>query len=200
MLSYLEGMREVALLAVLVIAAFTELAYGKVYNWLTLPAMVAGLMLNYILGGVGTLSQTLPSAGGMAATARVGATADGACLLDSLLGMGLAGGLFGAFWLLGQFGGADLKLAVAVGALKGWYFALLAIVATALVGGVLALAVLVWKGRLRQGLRDSLLAVVRLRRKPQSEGEESPARLTVPYGLAISVGTMWVWMARMGVF
>jgi prepilin peptidase CpaA len=198
-LIYLDAARELALLALLVIAAYTDLASGKVYNWTTVPATLAGLMLGYALGGLGSLSQTLPSASALVAVPT--GAGHSFCLLDSLLGIVLAGGVFGVFFLYGAFGAADVKLAVAVGALKGWYFALLAIVASALVGGVMALAVLVWKGQLRRGLRDSLVALVRPGRAAAKAKEaESPARLTVPYGFAISVGTLWVWLVRVGAF
>lgn len=197
MLTYLDAAREILLLAALVIAAYTDLAWGKVYNWTTLPAIVAGLMLGYVLGGVGSLAQTVPSA---AAVAAAGGDTRGFCLLDSVLGVVLAGGIFGVFFLYGAFGAADVKLACAIGALKGWYFAVLAIGASALVGGVLALGVLIWKGQLRRGLRDSLVAVVRPGRLARGGEAQTPARLTVPYCFAISVGTLWVWLAKAGVF
>jgi len=197
-LIYFDAARELLLLAVLVTAAYTDLAWGKVYNWATLPATLAGLMLGYVLGGVGMLERTLPSASALAVTPAVGGLRQDFCLLDSLLGIALAGGLFGVFFLYGAFGAADVKLAVAIGALKGWYFALLAIMASALVGGVLALGVLVWKGQLRRGLRDSLVALVRPGKVVKAKESDSPARLTVPYCFAISVGTLWVWLVRVG--
>ena len=173
MLVYFDAAREAILLALVVAAAFTDLAYGKVYNWATLPAIVLGLLLGYVLGGVNQGQFSLVQSG---------------------LGIALAGGIFGVFFLLGAFGAGDLKLAVAVGALKGWSFALAAIAYAALVGGVVALAVLVWKGQLRRGLRDSLTAVVRPGKLDKGLGADSPARLTVPYGFAISAGTLWAWL------
>jgi len=173
-LAYLDGAREIILLALLVVCAFSDLAYGKVYNWAALPAILLGLMLGYILGGVNEAGARFTLAG-------------------SLYGIALAGGIFGVMFLFGAFGAGDLKLAVAIGALKGWRFTLAAIAYSALVGGVLALAVLIWKGQLRRGLRDSLVSVVRPGRLKE-RGEDSPARLTVPYGFAISVGTLWAWL------
>ena len=37
---------DVPLLAVVVLAAWTDVRDGKVYNWLTYPAALAGLLLN----------------------------------------------------------------------------------------------------------------------------------------------------------
>lgn len=199
-MTYFDAAREFILLAVLIAAAYTDLAWGKVYNWATLPAIAAGLMLGYIVGGVGSFAQTLPSASAFAAVPAAGGIGQGFCLLDSLLGLAVAGGIFGLFFLYGAFGAADVKLAAAIGALKGWYFALLAIGASALVGGMLALGVLVWKGQLRRGLRDSLAAMVRPGKAAKNREAESPARLTVPYCFAISVGTLWVWLVRAGAF
>jgi len=156
-----------------VVAAYTDLAHGKVYNWCTLPAVFIGLLLAYIIGGLNE-------------EGKVG-------LLQSGLGLLLGGGIFGLFFLLGAFGAADVKLAAAVGALKGWYFTLGAIVYSALVGGILALGLLIWKGQVRRGLRDTLVALVRPRRSQKILGADSPAGLTVPYGFAISIGTMWAW-------
>jgi len=199
-LIYFDAAREFLLLAVLVTAAYTDLAWGKVFNWTTLPATVAGLCLGYVLGGVGAFSRTLPSASALAASPVVGGLRQDFCLVDSLLGVVLAGGIFGVFFLYGAFGAADVKLAVAIGALKGWYFVLLAIMASALVGGVLALGVLVWKGQLLRGLRGSLVALVRPGKAAKAKEGENPARITVPYCFAISAGTLWVWLVRVGAF
>jgi len=173
-LVYLNAAREIILLALLVTAAFTDLAYGKVYNWCTVPAILVGLALGYVVGGV--------NQGGEHS------------LVQSGLGVLLAGAIFGVFFLLGAFGAGDLKLVVAVGALEGWHFTLAAIMYTALVGGILALGVLIWKGQLRRGLWDTLRAAVRPGKLERTVGADSPARLTVPYGFAISVGTLWAWL------
>ena len=177
--------REAVLLALLVLAAYTDLARGKVYNWCTLPAIVLGVLLAYVIGGVSEkplLIDGVPAVKGGAAH-----------LVDSGLGLLVAGGVFGLFGLFGAFGMGDVKLAAAVGALKGWHFSVLAICFSGLVGGVLALGVLIWKGQLGRGLRDSAAAVARPSRGAKQVAPDSPARLTVPYGAAISAGTLWAW-------
>jgi len=169
---YVEAAREILLLVFLVTIVYTDLAYGKAFDWCTLPAMGIGLLLATIVGGV---------------------SRGEANLVASLLGMLLAGGIFGLFFFFGGFGAGDVKIAAAIGALKGWWFALEATIYSALVGGVLALGLLVWKGQLRRGLRDTASAAVRLKRAEHTLANDSPARLTVPYGVAIGIGTMWVW-------
>ncbi|MFP4057884.1 MAG: prepilin peptidase [Candidatus Brocadiia bacterium] len=172
---YLHTARQVLLLALLVVAAYSDLAHGKVYNWSTYPAIVLGLLLAYVLDA--------------SEKTQVG-------LVESLLGLCLAGGLFGLFFLLGAFGAGDVKLAAAIGALSGWRFAVAAIAFSALAGGVMALGLLIWRGQLWRGLRDSAVASVKLRRPEKTLSPDSPARLTVPYGFAISLGTLWAWLAE----
>ena len=178
-MSYLEAARHVAmaareivLLVFLIAIVYTDLAYGKAYDWCTLPALGIGLVLATLIGG-----------------ARGGE----ASLVSSLLGVVLAGGIFGLFFFFGGFSAGDVKIAAAVGALAGWRFALEATIYSALVGGIMAMGLLIWQGQLWRGLRDSARAAVRLGRADKHLAEDSPARLTVPYGVAIGLGTMWVW-------
>ena len=174
-MSYVEAAREVVLLAFLVTIVYTDLAHGKAYDWCTLPAMGIGLLLATVLGGV---------------------SRGDANLVASLLGMLLAGGIFGLFFFFGGFSAGDVKIAAAIGALKGWRFALEATVYSALIGGLMALGLLIWKGQMWRGLRDTARAAVRLGRAEKHLEPDSPARLTVPYGVAIGLGTMWVWFLR----
>jgi prepilin peptidase CpaA len=161
-----------------IVAGFTDLAYGKVYNWCTLPALAAGLLLAYWTGGVNDVAEDPQKTFN---------------LVQSGYGLLLAGGIFGVFFALGAFGAGDLKLAAAIGALNGWRFALVAIVYSSLVGGVLALGVLIWKGQVGRGLVDAAKMALRPWKSKKTVGPDSPARLTVPYGFAISVGTLWAW-------
>ena len=172
-MAYVKAAREIMLLAFLVVTVYSDLAHGKAYDWCTLPALGVGLILATILGGV-----------------RGGESN----LVASLLGVVVAGGVFGLFYFFGGFSAGDVKIAAAVGALKGWRFSLEAVFYSALVGGLMALGLLIWRGQLLRGLRDSARAAVRLGRADKHLSEGSPARLTIPYGVAIGLGTMWVWL------
>lgn len=175
---YFQTAREVVLLVLIVTVAYTDLAKGKVYNWTSLPALFLGLLLAYVIGGVNE------------GTAELGRGA--ANLADSGLGLLLGGGVFGLYYLHGGgFGLGDVKLGAAIGALKGWYFVLWAIVLSALVGGVMAMGLLIWKGRFWRGVRDSLVVVVRPSKL--KEAADNPARLTLPYAAALSIGTLCAW-------
>ena len=169
---YVATAREVILLAFLITIVFTDLAYGKAYDWCTLPAMGIGLILATVLGGV-----------------RGG----DANLVNSLLGLLLAGGLFGLFYFFGGFSAGDVKIAAAIGALKGWQFAIWAIFYGSLVGFVMAMGLLIWRGKALRGLRDTARAQLRLWRGARSLPEDSPARLTIPYGVALGLGGLWLW-------
>ncbi len=166
------------LLALLVTTAYTDLQRGKVYNWCTYPAIGLGLGLGYILDGFtpGHYFHTL----------------------NSVLGLALAGMLFALPYFLGWIGGGDLKLAAAVGALagaqaRGHFFVIYAMVYAALVGFVLGMGALVWKGQFWSGMKRSLRVLIAFRRAPAEPASGDPEALTLPYGFAIAVGSMLAW-------
>ena len=168
LLAALPYVREAAFFVLLIVAAFTDTAYSKVYNWLTLPAIGLGLALHGVGGGL------------------VG----GFSLADSLLGFAVGGAVFVIFFALGWVGPGDVKLMAAIGALRGQVFVIYAIFLSACVGAVMALGWFIWQGRFWEGLKGSLLLIV----SPKRFRQRHPGpKTTIPYGLAISVGGMWAW-------
>src|SRR5438552_573810 len=110
------------LVAALAHAVFADLRRRRISNRITYPAMLAGMVLNAVLGGVPGLS-------------------------DSALGL-LAGlGLFLIPFALGAMGAGDVKLMAAIGAIKGPHFVLAVAVYASLAGGVLAVAYLIKERR-----------------------------------------------------
>jgi prepilin peptidase CpaA len=110
------------------LAAFTDLTRRRVYNWLTLPAMVIGVGLNAYLH----------------AWAGVG---------QGVLGLAVGGLVFfPAFWW-GGMGAGDIKLLAAIGAVLGWAGVLSAALYASLFGGIVAIAVLIARRRLTATLR-----------------------------------------------
>ncbi len=165
---------QLVLFALLIIAAYTDITAGKVYNWYTFPALFLGLILNYLVGGW--------------------AEGGEANLLRSVLGMAIGGGVYSIFYFNNLMGGGDLKLVTAIGALKGFPFIVWAIFYTSLVGAVLAILYLIWRGRLMEGVRSSLRMAMTFKRKDLSEEDlkqTEAARERIPYGVAIAMGTMW---------
>jgi prepilin peptidase CpaA len=110
------------LAAGLLVATYTDVRDGKIYNKLTFPCMLLGLLLNTLFGG---LSGSWHSVSGVGASLVV-AVALACCLGPA-------------------FGGGDLKLIAAIGALRGAEFVLWTVLFSALAGGVL-----VWLPLIRQ--------------------------------------------------
>jgi len=184
------------LAVVLMAAAVSDLARGKVFNWLTYPAIAVGLAL------------------GAAAGAAEGSAWDG--LSDRVLGFGFGFGVMFAAYLLGGMGGGDVKLMGAVGALVGWngvaeYAALHAVFYSFLAAAATGLILIVWRGQVRTVLRKLALAVRILPlRGATLEEAAGPETFRVPFGFAVCLGTFWflaeaylgtsVWDAVAGLF
>jgi len=162
------------LAAVLIAAAVSDLRRGTVYNWLTYPAILAGLVLGVIQG------------------AADGDTANG--LVDHILGFGFGFGVLLVAYLLGGMGGGDVKLMGAIGALLGWHdwAALHAVFYSFLVGATVGLILMVWRGRVRVVLRRLWMAI-RILSLPTATLDEAAGEPTfrVPFGFAACVGTLW---------
>ena len=176
----LEAARHILLLALAIVCVYTDLARHRIYNAATLSGLAGGLVLAYLLDATVAGQPHLKAAA-----------------LAALLG----GGILFAVYLAGGLGAGDVKLMAAVGALSplggatdGWRFVCLALMYTAIVGAAIAVGTLIWKGRLLEGLRDSARTLFTFRRGRKTDGEKP---LTVPYGLAIGVGTLWAWLEAM---
>jgi len=177
--------RDCVLLTALAAALYTDATRGRVYNWCTFPAIIAGLLINLIAGALETTPGT--------------AVADvlGGPLISSLAGLALALGLFGFAYLFHMLGGGDVKLMCAVGAIKGWRFLLDAAFLTACAGALVAIGVLVWRGRLKEGLKSSVLALFaprRFRKRTEDLPEGAAELTTIPYVWAIAAGTLAAWV------
>jgi Flp pilus assembly protein protease CpaA len=184
--------RDCLLLATLGVALYTDLTRGKVYNWCTFPAILLGLVLNYVAGAVETSPQAETLAGWL-----------GGPLLNALLGLALAFGIFGIAYLFHMLGGGDVKLMVAVGAIQGLRFFMTAAILTACAGAAVALGVLIWRGRLAEGLKRSLKVVVspkKFRRLRDSAPPDAPEWISIPYVGPIVFGVVTTmlldWMQR----
>jgi len=167
----------VATCVVLIISVFTDVRDGKIYNAVTLPFALLGLILNAI-------SKGLPG------------------VLFSLAGLALGLALFFLSALLGRILGAgDCKLFAAVGALQGPRFLLWAILFTLVIGGVFGLLVALWRGVLRHSLRRVWEAVYfKVYLKMPMDISQSSSKLRLPYAVAILTGslfTLWYQQGRM---
>lgn len=153
------------LVVVGVIASITDLWRQKIYNWLTLPALLLGLLLNGLQFGWRGL-------------------------LDSFLGFLLAFVIYMVLGLLGVMKGGDVKLAAAVGAMLGWRLSISALFYGAIFGGLLAIVWALVHGTLSKTLTRvgrALYAALApgMRHDMELQESESPP---MPYGVAISAG------------
>ncbi len=160
------------LVAVLVLAAAaTDIRSRRIPNWLTLAGVCAGLSLNWALYG-------LPG------------------LKASATGLLLGFGSYFALYCLRAMGAGDVKLMAAVGAIVGpanWFSVF---IATALAGGVLAVVLMIWKGRVRETLWNTFFIVQELAhfrapfKKRSDLDVKDPRALNMPHGVAIAAGTL----------
>jgi prepilin peptidase CpaA len=110
----------VALIGVVMVGVWTDVRTRRIPNALTITALLAALALRALLGGP--------------------------ALVDGLLGAGAAMVLLLPLFALGGVGGGDAKLLIAVGAFLGPGGFLVAALATAIAGGLMALAWSVRRG------------------------------------------------------
>ncbi|PYX30329.1 MAG: hypothetical protein DMG77_10050 [Acidobacteria bacterium] len=147
------------------VAGWTDYKRRRIPNWLTVPGLVVGVSLN--------------------------ATASGwSGLKFSLLGAGLGLLLLLPFVLLRSLGAGDWKLAGALGAFVGASVLLDLLLGSVFVAGLMALALVIYKRRVRQTLRNigRLLVSLLTFRSPGSEVSlDNPQSLKVPYGVALAL-------------
>ena len=156
------------------VAGFLDWRYRRIPNWLTVSGLCAGMAVNTILYRWPGLK---------------------AALLGTLLGLGL----LLPFVLVRGLGAGDWKLAGALGACLGPRQLLSVLMGTILVAGVMALAVVIWKGRLKRTLSNivRLLAALLSLRMPGSEVSlDDPQATKIPFGLAMALAVLFYGMGR----
>jgi prepilin peptidase CpaA len=161
------------------IGAAHDVRERRIPNWLTYGSLSAGLVLRTYWEGWHGLGQ-----GGE--------------------GMLAGGGVFFLFFLTRGMGAGDVKLMAAVGAWVGAWPAALAMVYTAFAGLGLAVFYMLFYGRVGSTLAN-VGELVRFHLtsgvKPHPEiNLEDPAAIRMPYGLAIAVGTLFLFASTAAVF
>jgi prepilin peptidase CpaA len=162
---------EIVLAAIVLIAALFDLRYRKIPNWLALTGLLSGIFLNtYLQQWIG--------------------------LRTSLLGIGVALLVYLPFYLLRAMGGGDVKLMMAVGALVGPAAWVGIFVITSILGGVIAILLLLFRGRLRKTLWNVWFILQRLARfeAPYAANPEldvnSEKSVKLPHGAVIALGVL----------
>jgi prepilin peptidase CpaA len=155
-------------------AGVLDWRYRRIPNWLTVSGLVAGVAINTILCRWPGLK---------------------AALLGTLLGLGL----LLPFVLIRSLGAGDWKLAGALGACLGPRQLLSVLVGSILVAGVMALAVVIWKGRLKRTLLNiaHLLGALFNLRMPGSElSLDDPQSTKIPFGVAMALAVLGYGVGR----
>jgi len=147
-----------------VVAGWTDLRSRRIPNWLTVPGLLIGVAANTVLGGWSGLK---------------------ASLIGAILGLVL----LLPFVLLRSLGAGDWKLAGALGAFAGRELLINLLLGSVLVAGVMALVLVIYKGRVRQtvlNIGHILVSLVTFRLPGSRVSLDNPDSLKVPYGLALA--------------
>lgn len=143
----------------------------KVPNWLTFHLVVGGLAFCAWYAGV-------PG------------------LVWSLQGAALGLGLLLPLYLIGGMGAGDVKLYAGVGAWVGPVVVLQAFVVSAVVGGVMAVAMVAWSGEyarhwaMFQTIGHEILTVRNPAKLSAIAAERKPRMTLLPYGIPLAVGSI----------
>lgn len=147
-----------------VIAAWTDVRTRRIPNWLTVPGLLVGLAASTVLGSWSGLR-------------------------TSLLGAGLGLLLLLPFVLLRSLGAGDWKLAGALGAFAGPQRLVDLLLGSVFVAGIMAMALVIYKRRVRQTMRNIghiLISLVTFRLPASRVTLDDPESLKVPYAVALA--------------
>ncbi|MBI2689334.1 MAG: prepilin peptidase [Acidobacteria bacterium] len=152
------------------VAACTDMHDRRIPNWLTAAGVVCGFALNAFLYG-------------------------GAGLKHAGLGLGLALLIYLPLFILRGMGAGDVKLMASIGALAGPANWLRIFVFTAILGGLIAVVFILYRGALRRAIRNvgRILVSPFRGQAPYHDNPEldvtSGAGLSLPHGAVIALGT-----------
>jgi prepilin peptidase CpaA len=156
------------------VAGWTDLRSRRIPNWLTVPGLLTGVAANTALSGWSGLKTSL---------------------LGALVGLAL----LLPFVLLRSLGAGDWKLAGALGAFTGPAALVDLLLGSVLVAGVMAVALVIYKRRTLQTIRNIghiLVSLVKFRLPGHRVSLDNPESLKVPYGVALALtvvlyGILW---------
>ncbi|HKQ56739.1 MAG TPA: A24 family peptidase [Candidatus Eisenbacteria bacterium] len=144
------------------VAARADVRSRTIPNRFTFPALLVALAAHGVLGGAESLK-------------------------SSLIGMAVAGGLLMPGWMFRWMGAGDVKLMAAVGAWLAWPQALIAVLASLVMGGAISLIVAIRRGVLRQALAGA--AAIGASALSRSVPPPVTTGVRIPFALAILAGS-----------
>ncbi|MED1468698.1 A24 family peptidase [Bacillus salipaludis] len=160
-------MVNVILAIVLLICLITDIKSRKILNIVTLPTIIFGLFFYFFTTGV-----------------------DGFLYSGKGLLVGLS--LLLIPYLLGGMGAGDVKLMAAIGSLMGSSFVFYSFIYTALIGGAIALILIIKKNGFINIIKSTFFNVVFFRSNLGSMiiAKDKKGSISFPYGVAIVLGTL----------
>lgn len=160
-------LENIFLMAAVSLAVIFDYRFRKVPNIVTFPAIVCGLAIAFLNGGLSGL---------MASTSGI------------LLGIAL----LSIPYVRGGIGAGDVKLLGAIGAIKGAGFVFASFLGAAIIGGIMAVGRMAFiiKGSDMLVLRDSLKTVYYTGALSAIEVPEYVLKEKLPYAVAISGGAI----------
>jgi prepilin peptidase CpaA len=155
------------LVSLLLFCSATDLSMRRVPNAVLLPALMTGLFLNSVDGGLAGLADS------------VGGLAIGLLMLLPL-------------HVLGRMGAGDIKLMGVVGSILGAWGAIVAGLATMMAGGILAVLYVVWLFTMPDVASRVSRIVLRVTGKATRGDDmswQTVRAVEIPYVLAVAAGT-----------
>jgi prepilin peptidase CpaA len=150
------------------LAGVTDLLRRRIPNWLTVPALAVGVAANTFFGGWSGLKTSL---------------------LGALVGLGL----LLPFVLLRSLPAGERKLAGALGAFTGPALLVDLLLLSVFVAGMMAVMLIIYKGRVREALRNIghiLISLVTFQLPGHRVSLDNPDSLKVPYGVALALSVL----------
>jgi prepilin peptidase CpaA len=158
---------DLVLVFILIVCFITDLRHQIIYNKVIFPGLILALILNVFYSGFSGLK-------------------------FSLIGFSVGLGILLIPYLMGGFGAGDVKLLALIGALKGSLFVLNTALYMAVIGGIIALVIIIFNRCTVIVLKQvflwiySLISGVRCK----LEINNSVSLNKYPYGIAIVAGAM----------
>ena len=163
---------EALLLIVVLAAAVYDVRFRRIPNWISVGGIALGVLSNSLRHGI-------PG------------------LLFAIGGFGLGFGLYFVLYLIHAMGAGDVKLMGAIGALVGWKNWIAIFVIAAIVGGIMAMIVILARSRVKKTFWNIgyLLNEMRRGRAAYATREEldvqNPQSTGLPHGAVIAVATIF---------
>lgn len=174
-------------------------SYWGVTCAVVVPAVLLASWIDYSQRRVPNwLNATLAAAGFVAQGAYFGWSGLAAGALGMLVGLGV----LILPWAIHGMGAGDVKLLAAVGVWFGPWMTLVSFALGAVIGGVIAVAMIVWRRRVVEAWHNLGLILVKLCRRDTMFSEFGSARSLgpspqlLPYGVPLTIGSLIVLSGR----